>query len=179
MEKTAVKLMMFLLMTICYLVVHAQSTSIVRGDSSDFFKFADPKTGNDSIPKVEQLLNYANSFMGKRYRRGGTSQKGFDCSGFTMTVFAHIGIRLPHTSAGQGLMGLEVSKNNIRKGDLIFFKGRSRRGSRIGHVGIVVSEKGEPVRFIHSSVSEGVMIDNLSADYYRNRFVRCTRVLLF
>ncbi len=126
--------------------------------------------------KVDSLIQYAYTFIGDRYRRGGTSSKGFDCSGYTMTVFKKFGIKLPHTSAGQGLVGVLVAKQNIKKGDLILFKGRSRKGSRIGHVGIVISEKGEPVRFIHSSTSEGVRIDRLDYVYYKKRYVKTVRL---
>lgn len=126
--------------------------------------------------KADSLIRYAYTFIGDRYRRGGTSSAGFDCSGYTMTVFKHYGIKLPHTSAGQGLVGVPVSKQNIKKGDLILFKGRSRKSSRIGHVGIVISEKGEPVRFIHSSTSEGVRIDRLDYEYYKKRYVKTVRI---
>jgi len=129
-----------------------------------------PKTKTDS------LIAYAHTFLGRRYRRGGTGQKGFDCSGYTMTVFSKFGVKLPHTSAGQGLIGFEVPRTYIRKGDLILFRGRGRKGRRIGHVGIVISEKGEPVRFIHSSTSEGVRIDRLEYQYYRKRYIKTVRV---
>jgi cell wall-associated NlpC family hydrolase len=93
-----------------------------------------------------------------------------------MTVFKEFGIKLPHTSAGQGLQGVVVPKQNIKKGDLILFKGRSRKSSRIGHVGIVISEKGDPVRFIHSSTSEGVRTDRLEFVYYKNRYLKTIRM---
>lgn len=126
--------------------------------------------------RVDSLINFAYSFLGDRYRRGGTSSRGFDCSGYTMTVYKKFGVKLPHTSAGQGLVGYEVNKNNIRRGDLILFRGRNRRSRRIGHVGIVISEKGTPVRFIHSSTSEGVRIDRLDFEYYKKRFVKAVRI---
>lgn len=126
--------------------------------------------------RADSLINYAYTFLGDRYRRGGTSARGFDCSGYTMTVFKKFGIKLPHTSAGQGLVGYEVNKSNIRKGDLVLFRGRNRRSRRIGHVGIVISEKGAPVRFIHSSTSEGVRIDRLDFEYYKKRFVKAVRI---
>jgi cell wall-associated NlpC family hydrolase len=128
------------------------------------------------LTKVDSLIAHAYTFIGKRYKKGGVTEKGFDCSGYTMTVFKEFGIRLPHTSAGQGLVGVDVTKNNIKKGDLILFRGRSRRSKRIGHVGIVISEKGEPVRFIHSSTSEGVRIDRLEFAYYKNRYVKAVRI---
>jgi murein DD-endopeptidase / murein LD-carboxypeptidase len=129
-----------------------------------------------ALSKVDSLVNYAYTFLGDKYRRGGTSSKGFDCSGYTMTVFKNFGIKLPHTSAGQGLVGVAVSKPNIKRGDLILFKGRNRRSALIGHVGIVISEKGEPVRFIHSSTSMGVRIDRLDYDYYKKRYVKTVRL---
>ena len=58
--------------------------------------------------KKDSILQYAFSYLGKRYRRGGTGKKGFDCSGYTMVVFSKFGVKLPHTSAGQGLVGIEV-----------------------------------------------------------------------
>jgi len=126
--------------------------------------------------KIDSLIDYAHTFMGNRYRRGGTGATGFDCSGFTMTVFKQFGIKLPHTSAGQSLVGLEVPQKNIQKGDLVFFRGGNRRSRRIGHVGIVISERGEPVRFIHSSTSEGIRIDQLSAPYYKYRYLKAVRI---
>lgn len=133
-------------------------------------------TVKQPITRPDSLIQYAYTFIGNRYRRGGTGPTGFDCSGYTMTVFKKFGIKLPHTSAGQGLVGVPVTRENIKKGDLILFKGRSRKSSRIGHVGIVISEKGEPVRFIHSSSSEGVRIDRLDYIYYKRRYVKTVRV---
>ncbi len=134
------------------------------------------KNNINNFTAIDSLIDYSFSFLGDRYRRGGTGAKGFDCSGFTMMVFRNSGIKIPHTSAGQGLIGIEVSKTNIKRGDLILFKGRNRRSKSIGHVGIVISEKGEPVKFIHSSVSDGVRIDKLEAEYYKNRFVKTVRL---
>ncbi len=131
---------------------------------------------NKTLTAVDSLIDYSFEFIGDRYRRGGIGSAGFDCSGFTMMVFKNSGIKLPHTSAGQGLVGIEISKNAIKRGDLILFKGRNRRSRNIGHVGIVISEKGEPVKFIHSSVSDGVRIDRLESEYYKNRYVKSVRL---
>lgn len=133
-------------------------------------------TSPGEMNRIDSLVQYAYTFIGNRYRRGGTTSAGFDCSGYTLTVFKKFGIKLPHTSAGQGLVGVAVSRPNIKKGDLILFKGRSRKSSRIGHVGIVISEKGQPVRFIHSSTSEGVRIDRLDYVYYKKRYVKTVRI---
>jgi len=127
--------------------------------------------------QADSVIIYAQTFMGDRYRRGGATTKGFDCSGYTMTVYKKFGIKLPHTSAGQSFIGVEIPRKQISKGDLLFFRGRSSRRRGIGHVGIVISEKGEPVQFIHSSTSSGVRIDRLEAEYYKKRYIKATRVL--
>lgn len=137
---------------------------------------ANYKGNSRTNSRIDSLVIIAHQYMGNKYRRGGASTAGFDCSGYTMTVFKQLNIKLPHTSAGQGLIGVTINQKNIQKGDLILFRGGNRRSRRIGHVGIVITEKGEPVRFIHSSTSEGVRIDNLNASYYRNRYVKAVRI---
>lgn len=134
-----------------------------------------PKAAKKLHP--DSVIQYAFSFMGDRYKRGGTSSKGFDCSGYTLTVYKKFNIKLPHTSAGQSHVGVEIPKKLISKGDLVFFRGRNSRRKGIGHVGIVISEKNEPIEFIHSSTSGGVRIDRLESDYYKKRFIKATRVL--
>lgn len=128
-------------------------------------------------PIIDSIIGYAFSYMGRNYRRGGTGATGFDCSGYTMMVFKNFGIKLPHTSAGQALVGTEIKIKNVRPGDLVFFRGRNRNSKRIGHVGIVISKPGEPVAFIHSSVTGGVRIDKVEFPYYKTRYIKAVRIL--
>ncbi|HVL38399.1 MAG TPA: LysM peptidoglycan-binding domain-containing protein, partial [Fimbriimonadaceae bacterium] len=95
------------------------------------------------------ILDKAHSFRGIRYRYGGTSRSGFDCSGFTTTVFKSQGVKLPRTSAAQSKVGQPVSKDNLRPGDLVFF--RTRGGRSISHVGIYQGNG----KFIHASSGGG------------------------
>jgi cell wall-associated NlpC family hydrolase len=134
---------------------------------------ADGKTAIDP----DSLISFAEKFLGIHYRSAGTNAKGFDCSGFTAYVFGHFGHKLPHTSAGQGLLGSVVKKSKAKKGDLIFFKGSNKNSKRIGHVGIVVSEHDGEVMFIHSAVSGGIRIDSSESAYYKARFVSVKRVI--
>lgn len=156
------------------LIQHFVDTNIPTKKTSQPFNRSKPGTLN--LSKTDSLISYAFSYFGNRYRRGGTGAKGFDCSGFTMVVYKQFGIKLPHTSAGQGLVGVYVAKQNIQKGDLILFKGANRRSKRIGHVGIVISNKGEDVKFIHSSTSHGVRVDVMNAAYYKSRYVKTVRL---
>ena len=83
------------------------------------------------------IANYALQFVGNPYVYGGTSlTNGADCSGFTMSVFAHFGISLPHSSAGQRSVGRAVSYSEAQAGDLICYDGHVAiylGGGRIVH----------------------------------------------
>lgn len=114
------------------------------------------------------LIQTALDCRGSRYRRGGTSRGGFDCSGFTRYVFAKYGISLPHSSAAQAKMGSPISRNELKSGDLVFFQ-TYRRG--ISHVGIFIGNE----QFVHAATyGRGVRVDSLNSGYYSARY-RCAR----
>jgi LysM repeat protein len=132
------------------------------------------KLVNDSL-FVDQLIQTASENIGTRYRSGGTSKEGFDCSGLMCTTFGAFDINLPRTSIEQSQYGVVVSKEEAQKGDLIFFKTNSRR--QINHVGMVVEVADGDIKFIHASVSGGVMISSINEKYYIKRFSQINRVL--
>lgn len=116
-------------------------------------------------------LNEAvDELLGTKYAWGGTSTKGFDCSGFTMFVFAKFDISLTHSSKGQATKGEEVKKSDLRPGDLVFF---NTSGSGISHVGIYLGDD----KFAHSASNKGVTINKLSESYYSKRYVTARRVM--
>ena len=131
----------------------------------------------EQIPIVSNLINFAKKHLTHRYRSGGSSPKGFDCSGFTRYCFQKFGISLPHSSAAQGSVGESIEKEEALPGDLILFKGHSSHGQRIGHVGMIVEVSGNRIKFIHSAWNGGVRYDWLHADYYQRRFVGIRRVV--
>lgn len=127
---------------------------------------------------ADDLLSLANSYLGLRYRRGGKTPKGFDCSGFTSYIFSQFGYELLSNSAAQFSQGVAIDKNEVKPGDLLFFNGRAI-GKRIGHVGIAVEQNpvtGE-ITFIHSAVGGGIRIDKTTSPYYARRFVGVRRIL--
>lgn len=127
---------------------------------------------------IADMLAFARKFSGTRYRRGGKTPKGFDCSGFTGYVFRQFGINLNADSRSQYLQGEAVSDDAMQPGDLVFFSGRTRSKSHVGHVGIVTSvdaEKGT-FKFIHSSTSSGVIESRSTEPYYHNRYIGARRV---
>ena len=77
------------------------------------------------------VVGIAMRYLGTPYVWGGASPSGFDCSGFTMYVYAQVGVSLPHSSYAQYGMGVGVSRDQLQPGDLVFFYG-------LGHVGIYI-----------------------------------------
>lgn len=138
-----------------------------------------PQLIDDEQPAfIADMLDYARSFTGLRYRRGGKTPKGFDCSGFTGHVFDQFGIRLKASSREQYVEGNEVNREDLRPGDLVFFTGHSVRGKRVGHVGIVttVDPDGHHFRFIHSACSSGITESHSSEPYYKVRYIGAKRM---
>jgi cell wall-associated NlpC family hydrolase len=130
----------------------------------------------ERIPLVNDVISFAKQHLSIRYRSGGTTRKGFDCSGFTRFCYSHFGISLPHSSAAQGHVGHSVDQEEAQPGDLILFKGHSSKESRIGHVGMITEVVGNRIKFIHSAWNGGVRYDYLNADYYQRRFMGIRRV---
>ena len=108
--------------------------------------------------------------LGIHYKYGGTTERGFDCSGFTSYVFEQFGIDLPRTSRSQAGIGTKITKKDLRKGDLLFF---NTNGKNISHVGIYIGGG----MMAHSSSKHGVSINKISEKYYVNRFVTARRIL--
>ncbi|QRR03066.1 C40 family peptidase [Dyadobacter sandarakinus] len=131
----------------------------------------------DSSHSESAIVNFAVKHLHIPYRSGGTSKKGFDCSGFVRYCFNKWNITLPHSSAAQATHGAEVNLDDARPGDLIFFKGESVKSKNIGHVGIITDVAPNSIRFIHSAWNGGIRYDLLDASYYRKRFVAVKRLL--
>ncbi|PQL91292.1 C40 family peptidase [Apibacter adventoris] len=123
-----------------------------------------------------KLITEAKTYLGTPYLYGGTTRRGIDCSSFVQQVFNASNISLPRTSALQSEVGVRVAKEELKKGDLIFFSHTPK--SRVSHVGIVesVSPTGE-IFFIHASSSQGVTITSLETEYWKKRFKRAMRIL--
>jgi hypothetical protein len=133
-----------------------------------------PMTDEIIHQKTDSLIQFAIHHQGIPYRRGGTSIRGFDCSGFTQHVFEEVGIQLHRSAARQFKQGIKVTPAQFREGDLVFF----HNGSRINHVGVLINVTSEENTFIHVSLSEGIRLDNLQNTYYKKRFAGAKRVML-
>jgi cell wall-associated NlpC family hydrolase/DNA-directed RNA polymerase subunit H (RpoH/RPB5) len=124
---------------------------------------------------LDQLVSSASENIGARYRMGGTTKDGFDCSGLMCTTFSNFDIQLPRTSIEQSQYGIKINNEDAQKGDLIFFKTNGRR--QINHVGMVVEAIDGDIKFIHASVSGGVMISSVKEKYYKKKLTQINRVL--
>ncbi len=123
---------------------------------------------------IEQLINNASDNLGTRYRSGGTSKEGFDCSGLMFSTFKKFNITLPRSSHEMAKIGKVLEKDEYKVGDLIFFKTVSRR---ISHVGMITEINGDEIKFIHSSTSLGVIVSSTKEAYYQKTFAQVNRVL--
>jgi cell wall-associated NlpC family hydrolase len=124
---------------------------------------------------VNQLISKATDNIGIRYRSGGTTKAGFDCSGLMICTFNNFDIKLPRSSIEQSRIGMKVNSEEAQKGDLIFFRTNGRR--HINHVGMVVEVLDGEIKFVHSSTHGGVMISSTKEPYYGRTFTQVNRVL--
>lgn len=127
--------------------------------------------------KVIKVIEEARSYTGTKYKFGGVTRNGMDCSGLMFTAFQSVNITLPRTSIEQSKLGKTVSLNEIKPGDMVFFTDR-KGNTKVTHVGLVTEVKGNKnIKFIHASTKLGVVEDNLFADYYISVFIKATRAL--
>lgn len=154
--------------------VPRQTKPIITGGTEAFT--ADPLIENDlscgqtSVSdEIEHLQTYFKRWWGVRYRYGGVTTKGVDCSGLMLRAYKDLyDVDLPRTVAEQARKGTQVQKKNLRPGDLIFFK--TGRYSR--HVGIYLGDN----EFIHASRSKGVIQSNLNNSYWRTKYWQAKRL---
>jgi LysM repeat protein len=130
----------------------------------------------ENMSKVDFLIAKASEHLGTRYRGGGTTSAGFDCSGLMFATFKNIDMTLPRSSGSMAVgAGVRIERDQAQKGDLIFFT-TNGRGS-INHVGMITEIIGDEIKFIHSSVQSGVVISSTKEPYYAKRFIQINRVL--
>jgi cell wall-associated NlpC family hydrolase len=118
----------------------------------------------------QRVLNIAMKYVGYRYVRGGTSPRGFDCSGFTYYVYNQAGVRLSRDMRAQLNSGSRVSTANLQPGDLVFWQNTYKRG--LSHVGIYVGNG----RFVHAAnEGTGVVVSSMNTAYWASRYVGASR----
>lgn len=163
--------------SICYKVISLIIISFLLA-SCGAGRTAATRKKTTSATLQEEIIGYGRKYIGKPYRYAGRGPRSFDCSGYTAFVFKEFGYHLHPSSAGQDKQFPAVTrKENLQKGDLVFFEGRRKNG-KVGHVGIVIETLSNGAfRFIHASTGEGVIITSSSEVYWASRYLRGGRVL--
>ncbi len=159
----------------------AEKQVIVSSSFSDTLRITDTLVKDTLVKKnsqqVDELISFAKKFLGTPYRYAGTTPSGFDCSGFINYVFGNFGFQLTRTSYGLAEFGQTIKLAEIQPGDLMFFKGSNANSSQVGHVAMVIEVTPDAIKFIHSSTSRGVVIDNFkTSKYYVPRFIKAKRL---
>jgi cell wall-associated NlpC family hydrolase len=126
--------------------------------------------GGASLATVKRLIQSSFTHLGTPYWFGGTTPRGFDCSGFTRYVFANIGVNLPRMADGQFGVGKPVSAERLQPGDLVFFETYEPGPS---HVGIYIGNS----QFISATSSRGIAVADLFGHYWGERYIGARRVL--
>lgn len=142
-------------------------------------KSQDIESKKDSLyctARIDSIIQFALKQKGATYKYGSAGPKHFDCSGLVYYTFNHFGIQLYRSSREQYRNGVAVNREDIQKGDLVFFK----RGQGIGHVGIVIETDGNgEFNFIHASTyKRGVCIDLSTREGYANTYVGARRIIV-
>jgi hypothetical protein len=154
------------------LAIEAAESYQARGLITDYY-IVGPSAAYDAVELRDRIVKTAMNFVGVSYKWGGeSSDEGFDCSGLTMTVYQLNGLDLPRTSRQQWRVGTPVARNELLRGDLVFFA--TAGGRRVSHVGIYTGEN----KFIHApGKSKRIRLTSLSKTYYRSRFLGARRYL--
>ena len=160
------------------------STEVVSQRDSAQADQNEPKTTTsfNSGNNRQDLVNFAKQYIGTKYSFAcATPEEGFDCSGFLYYVFNKYGYDVPRSSAEYEFFGKEIPVQQARRGDLVLFTPTENdtTGARIGHIGILINEKGMNSEFIHSSSGKanGVTISELGSDHYTKRFVKAINIM--
>lgn len=132
------------------------------------------ETSTEENSNGQEIVEYAKQYLGCPYVYGGSGDKSFDCSGFTMYVYKKFGYTLSHSAIAQSKVGTYVAKEDLQAGDLVFFLDYETMDG-IGHCGIYIGN-GE---FIHASSGSGycVKISNLLTGSYNTRYATARRLI--
>ena len=165
----------------CYDMTGYLPKSQVAQQEAEYYvncREGDPNTGKITYTSYEDVLTMRDSIyklakkqLGTRYRYGGNSPRGFDCSGFTSYVLKALGFSVHRTASTQLPDGVIIPTEALQMGDLVFFKKTGNRHPAT-HVGIYIGDN----KMIHSA-RHGVVVESLDSPYYAKYYLCARRVL--
>ena len=158
-----------LLLIFAFLLLLSSCASTKKTPSSEIENVKSTNSIADNV-----IIN-ANKYIGTPYKYGGTSIHGMDCSGLVFTAFLAENIQLPRVSRDMANEGIKIPLKKVQKGDLVFFK--TTRNPNINHVGVVSLVENGIIKFIHSTNSRGVIESSMQENYWKNAFVKATKIV--
>ncbi|MEO8406386.1 MAG: NlpC/P60 family protein [Chitinophagaceae bacterium] len=148
---------------------YSNKTSSVEKASAIQLKYSILLNTEVEMLANDKLLEHVDEWYGTRYKMGGTTKSGIDCSAFTQAVYlSAFAVALPRTAKEQYYSAHIISATQLREGDLVFF---NTRGG-ISHVGIYLQNN----KFIHASTSLGVTVSDMYDPYYVKHFIGAGRI---
>lgn len=159
-------------------VARLKSLNGLRGDllkPGQYLVFERPAkpSSHPGLPVVGGLWSVVEPFLGTPYRFGGSDAEGLDCSAFVQQVFRSFDIALPRSAREQYCYGAEVDRDELRVGDLLFFRTYAQYPS---HVGIYLADG----KMVHASArSRRVVASDIGLPYFRKRFIGARRLAAF
>ena len=160
------------LLIIVFLMIHPQ----IFGQSYDDSFSKQKNSQNETSDKTDSIIDFGKTLLGKPYKYITSEGKVLDCSGFVNYIYGKNGIELPRTSASLASLSEKISLSEIKKGDLLFFKGRNTKSKHVGHLSIVTSVDGDVIEMMHSC-SRGILIELYQKNnYYTSRFLFAGRL---
>lgn len=153
---------------------HRENTNNLKENSSTTNLGNGENITTNTSSKGNEIVEYAKQYLGCPYVYGGSGNKSFDCSGFTMYVYKNFGYSLSHSATAQSKVGEYVAKENLQPGDLVFFLDYETMDG-IGHCGIYIGDG----NFIHASSGSGycVKISTLTSGSYLKRYATARRLI--
>lgn len=171
---TAVVILLFL--SACSALRPADSSiPTPRKTRSSTSRNTNTKTSSKTVSTLRtNIIQTARKYKGSKYKYGGTTPKGFDCSGFTSYVLIKNKVDLARNSGAQAKQGKKIRTVAAQPGDLLFFGSRGK----VSHVAIVTQNDVNGLKVIHSTSSKGVIEQNIThSDYWQSRLLFARKIL--
>jgi cell wall-associated NlpC family hydrolase len=165
MIKNAIKIQMLFALMAFFVTSCSRNQSSIQRKSP---------TAHNSSHVRKNVTQEAKRQIGVKYKYGGKTPSGFDCSGFTRYVYDKVNIALSPSSTLQARQGKKVNLKWAKKGDLLFFGS----GGRINHVALITANEKDGIYVVHSTSSRGVIEENVSRSSYWNRRIMFARTVL-
>jgi poly-gamma-glutamate capsule biosynthesis protein CapA/YwtB (metallophosphatase superfamily) len=147
------------------------TTSQVFGQSKDDSLSFQQKSQDETLDEKDVIIDFGKTLLGKPYKWVTSEGKVLDCSGFVSYIYGHRGFDLPSSSSSLASVAKKISMSDIKKGDLMFFKGRNTKSETVGHVSIVTSVDGNEIEMMHSC-QRGIIVEKYNINrYYTSRLL--------